>query len=375
MAVGATLDVVLRNDTGAAQLYAHITGSDDKGLVMMAADGKTVHRPVSPSGTLQPVGADCTIKVGSPGSARTVRIPRISGARIWFAKDKPLIFFVNPGPALVEPSATNPTDPNYDLDWAFCEFTWNQQELYANVSFVDFVGLPISLELQTGDGHVKKVPGLPSDGLEKVCAKLEEQARHDGRGWNKLVIRGSGGAALRALSPNAGGVLQPGLFDGYYQAYVDSVWAKYAAEDLTVDTQFTWGRVKGRVRDGKLTFEGVASFDKPSAVDIFSCSTGPFAGGPGVTPERLNLGARIVAALNRSTLLVNANQPEGERVELYYRERVTNHFARICHQTSVEGRGYAFPYDDVSSSTGVDQSGFVNDPNPRQLTVGVGRPL
>ncbi|KJZ76054.1 hypothetical protein HIM_04510 [Hirsutella minnesotensis 3608] len=357
----ATLNLVLRNDTGAAQLYAHITGTDDKGLVLLAADGTTQLRPPSPSSTLQPVGADYAIAVGGRGATRTVKVPRLSGARIWFCRDRALTFFVNPGPSLVEPSATNPSDPNYGLDWAFCEFTWNQQQLYANVSYVDFVGLPISLSLVTGSGAVKSVPGMPA-----------------GRGWDKLVVRGADGKPLRALSPVAGGVLVPGLFDGYYQPYVDAVWAKYAKEDLTVDTQFKWGKVTGRVgADGQtLTFSsGGGSFGKPSAADIFSCSTGPFAGGSGVSDEQLNVGARLAAALNRSTLAANPQQPEGERVDAYYREAITNHYARICHETSVQGRGYAFPYDDVGPSTGKDQSGFVNDPNPQELTIGVGKPL
>jgi len=377
-----TLNIVLRNESPAAQLYAHITGSDDKGIVIMSADGKTPYRPTSPSDTLQPLGADCAIPLGGTGGSRTVAIPRISGGRIWFCKDKPLSFFVNPGPALVEPSATNPADANYGLDWGFAEFTWNAQELYANVSFVDFVGLPVSLQLKTGDGQVKTVPGMPADGLEQVCGKLEAQGKADGKGWEKLVVRDAGGAPLRALSPNAGAVLVPGLFDGYYQSYVDAVWDKYTKEDLTVNTQFKWGDVTGRTSpDGKLlTFassDGSSSitFGKPSAADIFTCSTGPFAHGAGVSEEQLNVGARLAAALNRSTLLANARQPEGEKVEGYYKEATTNHYARVCHETSVQGRGYAFPYDDVGASGGTDQSGFVNDPNPKELTVCVGKPL
>ncbi|PNY24244.1 Glucan endo-1,3-beta-glucosidase [Tolypocladium capitatum] len=372
----ATLDVVLRNDTDAPQLYAHVTGSDGRGLVILGADGKTPYRPASPSPrrTVQPLGANCAIAVGPSGSTRTISVPRLSGARIWFCKDKPLTFFINPGPQLVEPSATNPSDANYDLDWDFCEFTWSDQGLYANISFVDFVGLPVSLQLKMGDGSVKTVTGLPSDGLDRVCAKLEAQGKVDGKGWEKLVIRSpASGVTLRALSPNSGRVLVPGLFDGYYKPYVDAVWAKYAAKDLTVNTQFTWGDVKGRVdQDGKLAFAGVGSFGKPAAADIFSCSSGPFAAGPDVSPEMLNIAARIAAALNRSTLLINAAQPAGEKVKTYYKNAVTNHYSRICHEMS---RGYAFPYDDVGTEGGADQSGFVNDPNPQLLTIGVGKPL
>ncbi|RDA93355.1 hypothetical protein CP533_0330 [Ophiocordyceps camponoti-saundersi (nom. inval.)] len=386
MTVGPTLDVVLRNDTDdATELYAHVTGSDDKGLVLITADGKTLYRPASPGSTLQPLAADCAIKLGGRNGSRVVKMPRISAARIWFSKARPLTFFVNPGPALVEPSATNTSDANYDLDWGFCEFTWNENELYANVSFVDFVSLPISLQLVTGNGAVKTVPGLLSDGRERIGAALEQQAARDGRGWDKLVIRRAGDYAtpLRVLSPNAGGVLVPGLFDGYYQDYVDAVWRKYAAEDLTVDTQFTWGKVRGRVRpsDGRLVFTGPggSSFTRPTAADVFSCSTGPFAAGSGGDASeqmlRLNIGARLAAALNRSTLMANTDQPDSEKVENYYQGSVTNHYARACHEAAVEGRGYAFPYDDVGPAGGKDQSGFVNDPNPRLLTVAVGRPL
>lgn len=366
----ATISVVLQNNTGAASLYAHVTGRDDRGLFFLQADGKTGYYPSSPSETLQPLGTDCSIALGGPGKSKTLKVPQIFGARIWFCKDRPLTFLLNPGPAVVEPSATNPSDPNYESDWGFCEFTYNAAELYVNVSYVDFVSLPISLRLENASGAVRTVRGLPSNALDAVSTALVAQ----GGGWERLVIRSGSGSALRALSPNSGNVLIPGLFDGYYQPYVDRVWSKYASEDLTVNTQFTWGDAVGRVRNGKLTFDGVGSFGKPSAGDIFSCNSGPFAHGEGVSEEMLNIGARIAAAFNRSTLLVNAKQPEGERVDNYYKEAITNHYSRICHKTSIESRGYAFPYDDVGSSSGQDQSGFLNDPNPKVLTVSVGAP-
>ncbi|KAL6850937.1 hypothetical protein ACO1O0_008063 [Amphichorda felina] len=372
-----TVDVVLKNTKVSGKLIAHITGSDSTGLFILGADGKTPYRPASPSKEQTPLEKDSAIVVGDAGKSRTVKVPRISGSRIWFSKDEPLEFFLNPGdkgPALVEPSSTNPKDVNYKKDWGFCEFTYNQDELYVNVSYVDFVSLPIALQLENQSGNVRRVDGMPADGLQKVVAGLEAQGKKDGKGWEKLVIK-DGSQVLRAVSPNSGAVLFPKLFDGYYNAHVDKVWDKYRDEDLTVNTQYDWGDVKGRVgSDGKLTFKGDSKlgFDKPSAEDIFSCSTGPFAGGEGVSPERLNIGARLAAALNRSTLLVNARQPEGEKTETYYKEGVTNHFARVCHETTVESRGYAFPYDDVGPAEGKDQSGFLNDPKPKVLTVEVG---
>lgn len=373
------LDIVLENKTESPKLFAHITGRDKKGVVLLEADGQTILRPESPSEILQPIKGDHAIDIGGPGASRTVRIPHLFGGRIWFCKDKPLKFLINPGPAVVEPSVTNPTDPNFDADWGFCEFTFNNDQLYVNISYVDFVSIPISLKLENEAGHVSHVPGMPKDGLDQVCDRLKKQGEKDSAGWEKLAVQSKTGANLRALSVNAGAELHPGLLEGYFSDVVDAAWKRYEKEDLVINTQAEWGDVKGRVKGGKLVFEKVGkeshsfSFDKPSTRDIVSCSTGPFAGGAGVTAAQLNVGARLAAALNRSTLAENGRQPEGESVEGYYNKWAqTNHYSRICHEVTIEGRGYAFPYDDVGSSGGLDQSGFLNDGRPKVLTIGVG---
>ncbi|KAH8169610.1 beta-1,3-glucanase domain-containing protein [Sarocladium implicatum] len=381
-----SLAIEIRNNTSSPHLFASITGtSPSSGLFLLSSDGSTPYHPASPSSPLTPPAVDVGIPIGGPGESRTLTIPRLAGARIWLCKrqnasDGGLKFFINPGPALVEPSATNVSDENYGVDWGFAEFTLNEAQLYVNVSYVDFVSLPVSLGVASkGKDGMRTVPGLPGDGLGSVAAGLEKQ----GGGWEKLVIRRNDGEGdvLRVLSPNSGGVLFPGLWDGYYDSYLDKVWDKYSGEDLTVNTQFTWGDVKGRVKDGKLTFKGAESsyaFSKPSAPDIFSCSTGPFAHTPEATEEQLNVGARLAAALNRSTLLSNSNQPEGEEIAKYYKESTTNHYARVCHEVTVGGRGYAFPYDDVGPSgrgEDEDQSGFLNDGDPEKLVISVGKPL
>ncbi|KAL7787037.1 glycoside hydrolase family 64 protein [Trichoderma ceciliae] len=374
----STLSIVIKNTTAASQLYAYVTGQAAQGVFFLGSDGVTPYFPSSPSSTLQPLAQDCSVAVGGPGQSRTLTVPRLAGARIWFSRERPLTFLLNPGPAVVEPSTTNPSDPNYDIQWAFCEFTLNAAELYVNVSYVDFFSMPVALELEKGSGAVASVPGMPAGALDTICAQLEAQGARDGAGWDRLVVRDGAGGILRALSPNSGAVMFRGLFDGYYQPYVDAVWNKYRTADLTVNTQFAdWGNATGRVDAAgrSLVFSGAGgsmSFGKPSAADIFSCDTGPFANGAGVTPQQLNVGARLAAAFNRSTLLGGGQQPEGEDVSRYYREAVTNHYARICHAVSIGGRGYAFPYDDVGKSGGVDQSGFLSDGDPKVLTVVVG---
>ncbi|HTJ71356.1 MAG TPA: beta-1,3-glucanase family protein, partial [Actinospica sp.] len=335
----------------------------------LEADGHTVYYPASPSSTGAPLGANCAIPLGAPGSTTTITIPQIAGGRIWFSVGSPITFLLNPGPGLVEPSVSNSSDPNINIRWDFCEFTYNASQIYANISYVDFVSLPISLSLTNASGQVQHVSGMSASGLDTVCANLQAQHAADGAGWDQLVVT-SGGANLRALSPNNGIVRNSSLFSGYFQPYVNEVWSKYASQSLTVDTQTsTWGSVTGTVSGGDLNFSGVSGFAQPSAADIFSCSTGPFADTSG---ERGPLVARISAAFNRTTLLTDTDQPDGENPANYYQNSVTNHYARIVHAANLDGRGYAFPYDDVTPNGGVDQSGFVSDGNPTLLTIAVG---
>jgi hypothetical protein len=372
----STVQIALQNNTGSANAYAYITGLDinnNSTPLLIQSDGVTVYHPVSPSGTLQPLAADCAISLGAVGSTRTITIPQIAGGRIWFVLDGKLTFLINPGPAIVEPSVTNPSDPNYNNFWGFCEFTFNQAQLFVNISYVDFVSLPIALSLRNESGGVQSVTGLNPGGLNAVCSALIAQDNIDHAGWSKLIVKAPNGTNLRALSPNSGIVMNNSLFSGYYQSYVNSVWQQYTNQALTINTQAEWGNVTGKVVNGKLTFAGVGSFAQPSAADVFSCSTGPFGSYPSnVAAEMGAIGARLAAAFNRSTLLLDAQQPEGEQVANYYKSSPTNHYSRICHANNGDLRGYAFPYDDVGPSSGGDQSGSVFDGAPSLLTVTIG---
>jgi hypothetical protein len=367
----ATLDIALQNRTSSGNVYAYITGQAlDNGnhVCLIKADGKTPYYPKSPSGTIAPLLEDCSIRLGGQGSTTIVTIPHLAGGRIWFSIGKELTFYLNPGPAIVEPSVTNASDPNIHTTWDFCEFTFANNQLYANISYVDFVSLPISLTLTPDNGPDQTVLGLKPDGLASVCAGLEAQNQKDGAAWHKLVFQ-SDGKNLRALSPNNGGVVEGGnLFQGYYEPYVNEVWEKYSKAPLSVDTQAQWGKIDATVVNDALEFPGIGKFGRPSSADIFSCSTGPFTSNVGALGP---LTARISAAFNRSTLLTNDVHPINEKVENYYQHKITNHYARLVHEANIDGRGYAFPYDDVSAPGGIDQSGFVNG-NPKAFKVTVG---
>ena len=50
----------------------------------------------------------------------------------------------------------------------------------------------------------------------------------------------------------------------------------------------------------------------------------------------------------------------------------TNHYSRVVHETNIDHRGYAFPYDDVVPNQGMDQAGIVKDGEPKEFVITVG---
>ncbi len=372
-ATATTLTVNLVNNTGSDTVYAYVTGlaiDNGNALMLLEADGQTPYYPSSPSAPGSALAADCSIPLNAPGgAAKPITIPHLAGARIWFSIGSPLTFTLNPGPALIEPSVTNPSDPNINQQWDFAELTYNNAQLFANISMVDFVCIPVALNLTDSAGNQQTVQGLPAGGLDTVCAGLTAQASTDGQGWNNLIVT-SNGQNLRALSPTNGIVMNSGLFSGYYDNYVAQVWQMYSSATFTVDTQASFGTVTGRVSGGALTFPGVGSFGQPSAADIFGCNSGPF-NPAGMSAEMLAILPRLAAAFNRSTLLIDSSQPDGENPPGYYANATTNHYARIVHATTLDHRGYAFPYD-VAPTGGADQSGAVSSGSPSLLTITLG---
>ncbi|MYS50399.1 sugar hydrolase, partial [Streptomyces sp. SID6013] len=60
----------------------------------------------------------------------------------------------------------------------------------------------------------------------------------------------------------------------------------------------------------------------------------------------------------RSTLLSNPDQPDSSAAD-FYRDSVTNHYARIIHERMADGKAYAFAFDDVGN-----HESLVHDGNP-----------
>ncbi|MEU5313214.1 beta-1,3-glucanase family protein [Streptomyces sp. NPDC021562] len=370
-AAGVPLPVKLANNSGHDTVYAYITGSDSTGWpVFVAANGALIRLP-NPSSTVTPV-ADHSIPLGASGSAATTvnLADHVIGGRVWFSVGQKLQFFVNPGtvPGLVQPALVS-SDPNWATNWTFCEFTFNSANLYANISYVDMVALPVSMA-STGSGGNQSVSPLPSGALAAIASGLRAQHASDGAPWDRLVVTDSSGAVLRVLSP----AHSPVDFGGYWDDYLNRVWSHYAATPLTVNGQGAIGSYTGTVSGGAIVFAGLDThgvpFTRPSAADIFGCASGPlYNSGP---DARGAIAARLAAALNRSSLLVPGgnNQPDGVAPAQYYQDAITNHYARLVHQYATIG--YAFPYDDVGPTGSAPVDGHLQDGAPTSWTVTLG---
>ena len=362
-----TCRLELVNGGGGATATAYVSGLDPNagnrpGFV--TADGSWSHLP-DPSTRLQPLGQEVAVPLNAPGAAPVVLpLPHVVAGRIWFCLGDALEFFVNPGPALVQPDPLNPADPNLGKAWAFCELTFDDAQLYVNLSYVDLVALPLALRLRGGAGD-HGVDGLPAGALAALAEGLQAQARLDGRPWDRLVTS-AGGAVLRVNAPH----FAPFDFGDYWDAYVGQVWDHYQATPLRVDTQ-GFGVYTGTVQAGVLGFPGLDvgahPFTRPSTADVFGCNSGPLLN---TADARAAVAARLGAALNRSTLLAVADQPDGAPPPRYYQGATTNHYARLVHAHAPQG--YAFAYDDVGPTGAPPVDGHLQDPAPAALTVTVG---
>ena len=208
---------------------------------------------------------------------------------------------------------------------------------------------------------------MPPNGLDKLADDMHAQAQKDHRPWDKLVVK-HGGRNLRILNATHGNAVGAN-FDGYFEQQIDEVWHQYAnGKEMKINTQAGPGILKGRVNNqGELVIGG-EKFHKPTTADVLGCNSGPFTTGPSATRNAII--PRLAAAFARSSLIDCEDQPSDPKT--FYRMNPTNHYARLVHVHNLDGKGYAFAYDDVQPDHGEDQSGKINAGDPKLFTVAVG---
>jgi len=372
------LPLSLINNFANGAVNVYITGKDSNNKVVMLKPDGSFFYP-NPAGAKTPtlITQNLAIPLGVRGSTTRVVIPGyISSARIWFAVGT-LKFYcfaqADGGVAFVEPSAVNPSDPSAGVNWGFVELTWLPNGIWANISYVDFVGLPLGMSLLATDGSMQTAKGLRAGSITNICNELNQQAASDRQPWDQLCMTSSTGAPLRVLSPNDYISIVPNGFRSYYTNYVNSVWTKYTANALTINTQSAAGKVNCKVVGGYLKCANDnRSYAKPTAKDIFGCNSGPFLISGSDNNVHRAVVPRLCAAFERTTLLLTGGTVQPNLKSFYYYAvSPTNHFSRIVHKYEIDGKGYTFSYDDVNPS-GENQAGLVSTGSPALLSIIVG---
>ncbi|WP_073949919.1 beta-1,3-glucanase family protein [Streptomyces kebangsaanensis] len=344
------LPLTIVNNSGAfgnASVHVYIVGNQD---------GRQVR--VTPDGTLAPIalsdnGADGFTDYAIPlaGSGETrLSLPRMSG-RIYVALGRKLKFRAvtdgNGDAALQYPAGWVSSDPNYPVLHDCAEFTYNSAGMFCNTTMVDMFSVPLSIRLT---GARDQTTGTVRGGGRAAAFAALRQTE----GFSRLVVDDT-----RVIAPGHG--LDAGLFaKDYFAPYIDEVWSAYTGRDLTVTTDA--GTFTGRVRGGRLTFDGPASagFGKPSTRDVLFCDGALAAPNDGTTGP---VAAVLGAGFNRSTLLAAAAHPVTD-ASSFYRTGITNHYAKAMHAATEDGRAYGFAFDDVA-----DFASYIQDTAPTGIRL------
>ena len=357
-AVPATIALKITNNSGRADpVYIYNLGTNlATGQQGWADAAGNFH--AWPAGGNPPTPApDASIAGPANGQSLTIRMPKFSG-RVYFSYGQKLVFKLTTG-GLVQPAVQNPSDPNRNILFNWSEYTLNDSGLWINSTQVDMFSAPYAVGVQLADGTSKSTGHLKPGGYNGFYNALRGQPG----GWANLIQTAPDGSVLRALAPLYGvetGALPANAMDDY----VNRVWSKYSSQTLAVtpfadqpNTKY-YGRVAGNVMNFTNSSGAiVTSFQKPDSASIFGCFKLLDAPNDQV---RGPISRTLCAGYNRSTLLVNPNQPDPNAAN-FYLDGATNHYARKIHAQMADGKAYAFAFDDVGN-----HESLVHDGNPQQ---------
>ncbi|MFC9769606.1 beta-1,3-glucanase family protein [Rhodococcus jostii] len=359
--VAATIPLAITNHSGINDIFLYDFGIS--GAKMGWADRNGLFTTwVSPAKDGTPIPDGVAIKGPASGQSLTIQVPKANGGRIYYAYGKPLEFKLNRGPGLVQPSIDNESDPNIDTLYNFTEYTNNDNGLWINSTQVDMFSAPYTVSATGTDGVTKATGALEPGGYHAVFDDLRAH------GWDNLIQTRPDGTVLRAVAPRTGYKKLPADVD--ITRDIDAVWDKYSQEPLyvTVNEATYIGRVDTAPTDPtrrKLSFTTpgntveTTAFTKPTPAEVYACS-----GGLGGAPApRGPIAAVLCAAFNRSTLANHANQPDNNVAD-FFKDGTINRYAESVHKHMLDGKAYAFAYDDVGN-----HESLVQIPHPRSAQI------
>lgn len=346
---GLPLRVV--NNSGrfpSADITLCIVGTDLATGQQVYVDAAGAAHPVA-GAAVRPDGfADIAIPLSATGDT-LLGLPHMSG-RIYVAIGEQLrTKVVTDGAgntALQYPAGWVETDPNFPILHDCVEFTHNDAGMFANTTMVDMLSVPLAIALE---GARSQTTGrLLDGGRDAIFAALAAEPDFAG-----LVVDDT-----RVIAPGHG--LDAGRFSPtYLDPHVAEVWSAYQGTDLRVATNA--GTFSGRVQGDSLVFDGgVTPIARPTTRDVLFCDGALAAPNDGLSGP---VAAIVAAGLNRSVLLGHPDQPVTDPAA-YYSTPLTNHYARVLHEHTVDGRAYGFAFDDVC-----EHASYIQDTAPTSFTV------
>lgn len=373
------MPITLVNLHRESQLYAYVVGFDaSRSPVALVPPGQWF-RPRPTSSTLpQPLETNISWRLPARGESLSVTIPGdfISG-RVYVSEGE-LSFssiVTSAGPRLVEPGFLSPTDSNANQSWSYVELTVQASETFADITYVDFVSLPLALRLENEAGVPAAVSGVNSSAARLICEGLRAYTERDGQPWEKLCRYDDGGRLVRVISPDKYISMDEGAFAGYYEGYVREAYQRFSGNaTLQVgDLDPSFASIHCRTDGDGLHCDGASrAFEKPTTAQILACNGILGVAAPDNEVVAL-VAPRLCAAFHRSTLLLDGGewQPRLPATS-YYLSPPTNRYAQLVHDFAPDGVGYAFPFDDVHPKGARDESGLLHRSDVTSLTIVVG---
>jgi len=307
---------------------------------------------------------------------KTVNIPTIAGSRIYVAFGSQLYFyFFGFTGGYSAPNMANSTDPNQGVRYETIELTNTAKSgIWANTTRVDAYQYPMGLEIR-GDGG--------------FSAKTGEVIGHEA--ILKLWTDSVSAAFQGCLNTNHGIIAAPsktaafqegGSQANFFKSYVDSIWSKYASEDLVFNSGNA-GVWSGRVIGGRFVFHNLTvNFGNDTGIISAEPTTQEILEGKGVLAEDVQklttqqldkvVQAQFCAAVNRHA--INLHVAAGVTQDWsdsskYYKAMPYNEYAKFWHRGDVSWlqKSYGFCYDDV-----FNYSSTIQAPSPTAAMVTLG---
>jgi Beta-1,3-glucanase len=327
--------------TGTDLIIANNTGYANSAVYVYAIGGGQY---LQANGTLAPMGATPIppLSLAATG-ATTVPLPYMNSARIYFSINAPLQ--ISQG---VQPGFGASVTQLYDwVELNYGSSNAGQNSLFINTTQVDMFSLPITITISSPTGGTQTV-GLLNGSRSAIFSAFQADPV-----LKNLIV----GNNLRILAPDHG--IDSGLIPStYLDAYINQVWSYYQSNTISLNAG--GGIWSGNVSNGTFVFtqgRQTLSVAQPTGSQVFGCAlqiTGSQGGA--IAPA-------LCAGLNRGTLIDGAAQPDYNAAD-FYNVTPTNMYAKIIHQYSINGKAYAFPYDDAG-----DFSSTLAPINPTTVTI------